>query len=110
MPDAPHDVFLSHNSQDKPAVRQIAEALKDRGFEVWLDEWSLTPGRRWIRELEKALRTVKSVAVLVGGNGFGRWERPEYEAAVSQFVSREIPVIPVLLPGMTEKPELPLFP
>src|SRR4051794_14128722 len=35
------DVFLSHNSKDKPAVRQIAEALRARGLEVWLDEWNL---------------------------------------------------------------------
>ncbi len=32
--DETFDVFLSHNSKDKPAVRQIAAALKDRGLRV----------------------------------------------------------------------------
>jgi molybdate-binding protein len=32
--DDTFDVFLSHNSKDKPAVRQIAEALRDRGLRV----------------------------------------------------------------------------
>jgi hypothetical protein len=35
------DVFLSHNSKDKPRVRKLAVALRDRGLRVWLDEWVL---------------------------------------------------------------------
>ncbi len=31
------NVFLSHNSRDKPAVRQLAQALQARGLKVWLD-------------------------------------------------------------------------
>ncbi|HEV7503348.1 MAG TPA: toll/interleukin-1 receptor domain-containing protein [Thermoanaerobaculia bacterium] len=41
------DIFLSHNSKDKPTVRQIGKALRERGFKVWLDEWELVPGRPW---------------------------------------------------------------
>jgi hypothetical protein len=103
------DVFLSHNSVDKPVVREIAEALRDRRLRVWLDEWELIPGRRWIPELEKIIETTKTAAVLVGETGFGRWEKPEYEGALSEFVARGLPVIPVLLPGAPEKPEIPLF-
>ena len=38
------DVFLSHNSSDKPTVRQLAEELTRRGLTVWLDEDELRPG------------------------------------------------------------------
>lgn len=41
------DVFLSHNSKDKPAVRTLGTALKQRGLSVWLDEWELRPGTLW---------------------------------------------------------------
>lgn len=41
------DVFLSHNSKDKPAVRELAEKLRARGLAVWVDESELTPGRPW---------------------------------------------------------------
>ena len=34
-----YDVFLSHNSKDKPRVRRLAERLKAAGLRVWLDEW-----------------------------------------------------------------------
>jgi TIR domain-containing protein/tetratricopeptide repeat protein/NB-ARC domain-containing protein len=100
---------LSHNTKDKPAVRQIAEALQDRGLRVWLDEGELIPGRRWIPALEEAIETTKSAAVLVGESGLGPWEQPEYEGTLSEFVERGIPVIPVLLPGAPDKLKLPLF-
>jgi hypothetical protein len=33
------DVFLCHHSEDKPAVKEIGERLKERGILPWLDEW-----------------------------------------------------------------------
>lgn len=103
------DVFLSHNSKDKPAVRELAEALKGRGLKVWLDEWELVPGRPWQEALEEIIQTVRTAAVLVGKDGLGPWEIPEMRGCLSEFVRRKLPVIPVLLPGAPQKPELPLF-
>ena len=37
------DIFLSHNSADKPAVENIAHKLKSAGLEPWLDKWYLVP-------------------------------------------------------------------
>jgi hypothetical protein len=107
--EQPFDVFLSHNSKDKPAVRHLAEELKARGLRVWLDEWELVPGRPWQEALEKIIQTTRSAAVLVGADGFGPWETPEMHACLSQFVERQLPVIPVLLPDAPAKPALPLF-
>ena len=48
--------FLSHNSQDKPIVEQIALWLEDEAkLRVWLDKWNLVPGEPWQEEIEKAL-------------------------------------------------------
>ena len=41
------DVFLCHNSKDKPAVRALGERLRDAGFRPWLDEWELEAGGFW---------------------------------------------------------------
>ena len=44
------DVFLSHNAQDKPRVRRLAERLKQAGLQMeaglrlWFDEWNVGPG------------------------------------------------------------------
>jgi len=106
---APFDVFLSHNSADKPTVRALAKALKQRELRVWLDEWELVPGRPWQEGLEKIIGSVRSAAVLVGSDGLGPWEEPEMRTCLTQFVKRRSPVIPVLMPGAPKEPALPLF-
>ena len=56
MNDFDYDVFLSHNSKDKPAVEHLAEKLEDdAGMRVFLDKWNLVPGDPWQEELEDAL-------------------------------------------------------
>jgi hypothetical protein len=103
------DVFLSHNSTEKPIVRTLARALQGQNLKVWLDEWELVPGRPWQEALEKIIETTRSAAILVGKDGMGPWERPEMRACLSEFVRRQLPVIPVLLPGAASEPKLPLF-
>jgi hypothetical protein len=107
--DGSFDVFLSHNSKDKPTVRQLTQASQARGLEVWLDEEQLVPGRPWQEALEEIIQTTRTAAVLVGKDGLGPWEIPEMRACLSEFVNRKLPVIPVLLPNAPAKPELPLF-
>ena len=103
------DVFLSHNSADKAIVIELATILKDRKLRVWLDAWELVPGRPWQQALEEVITTVGSAAVLVGRDGIGPWEEPEMQACLDQCVHRKMPVIPVLLPGASATPQLPLF-
>jgi len=103
------DVFLCHNSDDKPAVKAIGEQLKGLGLRPWLDEWELRPGLPWLRELEKQIKNIKSAAIFVGPNGIGPWQDRELDALLRQFVKRERPVIPAILPGCEQPPELPLF-
>lgn len=102
-------VFLCHNSEDKPAVKEIGERLKERGILPWLDEWELRPGLPWQRLLEEQISQIKSAAVFVGESGIGPWQNMELEAFLRQFVTRGCPVIPVILPDCKETPELPIF-
>lgn len=111
------DVFLCHNSVDKPEVRRIAQRLKDHGILPWFDEWELRPGFPWQVELEKQIKRIKSAAVFVGRRGIGPWENVELRAFLQQFITRGCPVIPVLLfdkaarksGGYADMPELPPF-
>ncbi|MCG6863755.1 MAG: TIR domain-containing protein, partial [Chromatiaceae bacterium] len=103
------DVFLSHNSKDKPAVRKLARRLEARQIRVWLDEDQLIPGRNWQPLLEKAIERSATGAVLVGKDGAGPWQDEEMQALLDQAVREGKPVIPVLLPDAPNEPELPLF-
>jgi TIR domain len=103
------DVFLCHNSADKPAVKEIGKHLEERGILPWLDEWELPPGQPWQSLLEEQIGNIRSAAVFVGPTGVGPWQEQELYGFLREFVSRKSPVIPVLLPDAPEKPELPIF-
>lgn len=83
--------------------------LKRRGINPWLDKEQIPPGRWFQDRIQKAIPTIKSAAVFIGTHGLGRWQTLELRAFISQCVERDIPVIPVLLPGVTEIPEELLF-
>ena len=103
------DVFLSHNSLDKPAVIELAKRLQANGIKVWLDAWELRPGHPWQEALAEIIETTRSAAVLVGADGLGPWENAEMSACLDEFVNRKLPVIPVLLPNCPSEPDLPLL-
>jgi nucleotide-binding universal stress UspA family protein len=89
------DVFLCHNSADKPEVRRLNEKLKARGVRTWLDEEQLCPGRPWQAELEQTIDSVRSAALLIGASGMGPWQNVEMRAFLDEFATRQCPVIPV---------------
>ena len=103
------DVFLCHNSQDKPEVIKIARQLQQQGLKPWLDVWELPPGISWQERLEEQIEQIQSAAVFVGNSGFRPWQKREMRAFLSEFVERGIPVIPVLLEDAPKKPKLPIF-
>lgn len=94
-----HDVFLSYNSKDRTEAQVIARLLEGRGLKVFWDRGYLRVGRPWIEALEEALSSSKAIAVLVGPEGLGPWQRREAEVALDrQARDPEVLVIPVLLP------------
>jgi hypothetical protein len=105
-----YDVFLSHNSQDKPAVELIARKLYMNGIEPFLDKWHLVPGEPWQEALEEALDKSQSCAIFFGPEGIGPWSNEEMRSALEWRVrAGDFRVIPVLLPG-TQRPERPNLP
>lgn len=103
------DVFLCHNSKNKPQVKRIGERLKQRGILPWLDEWEMRPGVPWQTVLEEQIASIKAAAVFVGKDGRGPWQDMELQAFIRQFVGRKCPVIPVLLRSAPSEPDLPVF-
>jgi hypothetical protein len=113
MPTYKHDVFLSHNSKDKPAVKWLATKLEDEAnLKIFLDIWNLIPGDPWQEDLENALDASRTVAVFLGPAGISGWHNEELRDAINTRVSNpERRVVPILLPGTTmpENDEIPNF-
>ncbi len=101
------DVFLCHNSEDKQAVREIAQRLVKAGIKPWLDEEQIRPGTTWQKALGDQIERIKSAGVFVGKNGIGPWQDEEIQAFLSEFMRRKCPVIPTVLAEATKTPELP---
>lgn len=107
-----YQVFLSHNSKDKPAVQWLAERLEDEAnLRVFLDVWELVPGTPWQENLEQALEQSQTVAVFLGPHGISSWLNKEMRDAINRQASNpNRRVIPVILPGPNmESVDIPNF-
>jgi energy-coupling factor transporter ATP-binding protein EcfA2 len=97
-----YHAFLSHNGADKPAVRDLAAKLEERGLACWLDEWNLIPGNPWQPAIEEALGQCDTCLVFFGPHGLGPWHNEEMRLAIQRRVNsseRRLRVLPVILPG-----------
>ena len=65
------DVFLCHNSTDKPIIREITRQLEEHGIRPWLDERDSRPGVPFRTEIEERIKNIPSAAVFVGNAGIG---------------------------------------
>jgi hypothetical protein len=79
-----YDVFLSHNSQDKPQVEALAQRLSERGLTPFLDRWCLIPGEPWQEAIEEALLASASCAVFIGPGDISPWHNEEMRAALDR--------------------------
>jgi formylglycine-generating enzyme required for sulfatase activity len=95
-------LFLAHASEDKPAVRQLYQKLKARGFEPWLDSEDLLPGQIWRVEIPKAIRDAAVFLACLSSRSVAKvgYVQNEFRLALSAFGQRpagSIYLIPVRL-------------
>jgi len=102
--NARYDAFLSYNSQDRPAVEELAGRLGAEGLALYLEVWELLPGREFQPGLAEALIDSKTCIAFLGPSGLGPWQKEEIQVAIDRRVrDPDFHVIPVLLPG-AERP------
>jgi hypothetical protein len=63
-------IFLSHNFNDKPIVRQIAETIEKRYGQgkVFYDEWSIQPGDSIIQRMDDGLKNCSHFFFFISEN------------------------------------------
>src|SRR5438128_5416056 len=60
----PHDVFISHSSQDKPVADAVCAALENATIRCWIAPRDVQPGRSFAGEITRAIQRSK-VMVLI---------------------------------------------
>jgi hypothetical protein len=103
------DVFLCHNSVDKPAVLAIGRKLKARGIRPWIDSEQITGGATYDDVIQQAVMESHSAAIFVGIKGLGDYQRYEMRAFLHVGMSKRFRVIPVLLPECKDLPKDEVF-
>ena len=92
------DVFISYASEDRNRVKPLADALQQRGFNVWWDR-SLGAGQDYTAIIERELKSAKAVIVVwTQGSVSSTFVRDE--AGRARDEGRLVPVLldPVQLP------------
>ena len=78
-----YDVFLSHSSKDKPAVRELAGRLKQDGLRVWFDEWVIQAGDLISLKIEQGLEQSRTLILVLSYNAFAsEWVTLERHTAL----------------------------
>jgi hypothetical protein len=91
-----YDFFISHASEDKDEiVRDLADALKENGFEVWYDEFELKIGDSLRKKIDSGLAKSKYGIVIISP-WFVKKNWPEYE--LNGMVAKEMNGHKVILP------------
>jgi hypothetical protein len=95
LPATTGHVFISYAREDQTYARKLADALRARGFETWIDN-RIETGDRWWQTIDKAIRASAAFVVVM---------TPDAEK--SDWVEKEImlaleegkPIFPLLLSG-----------
>lgn len=100
------DVFLSHNSKDKPWVIKLKADLVANNIKVWLDKDEIRPGDLFAKALEMGISESRSVALIISPESMkSGWVEAEYYRALNLATSGNLQLIPVLY----KKAEIPGF-
>jgi hypothetical protein len=98
------DVFLIHRHRDGPSAYDLAQRLRTKGIEPWIDREQVVPGEWFQEALQAALARASCAAILIGRSTPAGWQGAEIMVAISACIRRNIRVIPVLLPGVRRIP------
>ncbi len=96
-----YHVFLSYNSLDSEIAETLYSYLKNSGFRTFYDKVSILPGDTWTKTIEESIENSDSILILIGKNGFGKWQ--DKEQYLFQILSTNIgnkKIIPVILPDL----------
>ena len=96
-------VFISHSSRDRDSALRLSAALRDAGFDPWVDVEQLRAGDDWIQQIESAIESCEALVVALTPDALtSKWVRRE--ALVAMELER-----PLLAALLVAVPRLPIY-
>lgn len=92
-----YDVFISHASEDKTSVvRPLATALRNKGINVWYDEFELKIGDSLRRKIDQGLSKSKFGIVVISRSFIKKgWTNYELDGLMTKTVSGQQTLLPI---------------
>lgn len=96
-PEKIYDVFISHASEDKnDFVRPFATLLKERGIEVWFDEFELKIGDKLRRKIDEGLSKSRYGIVVLSNFFFSKeWPQKELDGLFAIEDNKQDIILPI---------------
>lgn len=99
-----YDLYISYPESSQETARDLAAALRQRGVNLFFDQWALQPGDVWADVLGDAQRRSRMFVVLLD-KGVGLTQKREIEAMVARALSGQARLVPVALRTINDLPE-----
>lgn len=92
-----YDVFISHASEDKnDVVRPLANALKEKGVNVWYDEFEMRIGDSLRRKIDQGLSKSRFGIVVISRSFIKKgWTNYELDGLMTKAVSGQQIILPI---------------
>jgi len=91
-----YDVFISHASEDKEFVRQLAIALQSLGVSVWYDEFSLRLGVSLSGSIDKGIASSRFSLVVISQHFIKKfWPQRELGGLITREIEEGRVIIPI---------------
>jgi TIR domain len=95
-------VFLCHGSEDKPAVRELYQLLRNADMQPWLDQEDIKPGQDWDQAIRDAVRACHIVLVILSSRSVTKEGYIQKEIRFALERAEEMPedrvyIIPALI-------------
>ena len=92
-----YDVFISHASEDKDeVVRPLANQLRDKGLDVWYDEFEMRIGDSLRRKIDLGLAKSRFGIVVLSRSFLQKgWANYELDGIITRSVDRSQVMLPI---------------
>ncbi|AFY36276.1 SUMF1/EgtB/PvdO family nonheme iron enzyme [Calothrix sp. PCC 7507] len=92
-----HDIFISHASEDKDDfVRPLAQKLKEKGYRVWYDEFSLVIGDSLSISIDKGLSESRFGIIVLSQHFINKsWTQRELQGMVQKEINSGKVILPI---------------
>ncbi len=92
-----YDAFISHASEDKDSIaRPLAQGLREKRFEIWFDEFTLTIGDSLRRSIDHGLANSRYGIVILSPAFFAKdWPQYELDGLTTRQMSGRKVILPV---------------